>query len=386
MQNDRSGIFGMDKEQQGKIDRLFWELFVPGEGEAHLDFATPGGQRYLIPSGSIHMGLSLYHPSRMRGKFVKRFLPYMRRSSFLLARIGARKTALRVSDALHALLSDAFGRKDLELAVFCGTPGVHRKITVQVSAGGRVLGYAKISDREEVKALFAREHTLLNRLRNAGLENIPRILFCGELTPGTGIFIQDTAEREKQLRGRDTEPLVWDFLSELHAKTAADIPFGKSGYYHDLQRLKAGLPEFGEKEARWLERAADEVETFFHLRETLFSIYHGDLTPWNTFIHRGRLYAFDWEYARDSYPPYLDFFHFFTRRAFYEGQWNAGKTIRKFEENQSGMKKYIPDPRMYYKAYLLAAIGFYTARDKKEAFSPACRFWLDLLNELNDTP
>jgi len=369
----------MDKQQED-IERLFQQLFTSGKGNEYLDITNSVGQRYLVPVNSPRAGLSLYRPCRTMGKMMKQLVPLLRCFPFLLARMGVRRRMLDTSSAFQQRLTKTFGHTNLVLAVFCGTPGPHRKITVQVSVGNETLGYAKISNRPAVHELFTQENDLLNYLRQQGIYNIPQALFCGNVSPDVRIFMQDTLPRERPVYGYN-EPLIWEFLTELRDKTAVDIPFVESGFYLDLQRLKAEISlNLGKKQVL-LESVIREVTDFFQEHTTRFSVYHGDFTCWNMFVHKGQLYVFDWEYSRQAYPPFLDYFHFFTQYAFYQKQWNTAKTIRKFNAMQANLKQHISDPVLYYKAYLLTAIGFYTDRDQGDQGND-CRFRISLLETL----
>jgi hypothetical protein len=42
-------------------------------------------------------------------------------------------------------------------------------------------------------------------------------------------------------------------------------------------------------------------------------IQHGDLTPWNTRLHQGRLAIFDWESGSSNAPNLWDRFHFLAQ-------------------------------------------------------------------------
>ena len=62
---------------------------------------------------------------------------------------------------LRGVICSAFGVGGFEYSVFEGTPSVHRKITIQVWRGERILGYVKVTRSEEVGRLFEREASFL---------------------------------------------------------------------------------------------------------------------------------------------------------------------------------------------------------------------------------
>jgi len=61
----------------------------------------------------------------------------------------------------------------------------------------------------------------------------------------------------------------------------------------------------------WMARLARIEENLRPHADTIpLCLCHGDFTPWNTFVQGGRLYVFDWEYARDDWPVGFDLTHF----------------------------------------------------------------------------
>ncbi|WP_295937745.1 phosphotransferase [uncultured Alistipes sp.] len=374
-------------EREDDIDDLLKHLFREGEGPEYLGVANSVGQQWLLPADHIRVGSSLYHASRLRGKMVKMLLPAVVRSSFLRARTGAVMRKLQPQPALREVLVRLFGDGDMVLAVFCGSPGRDRKITLQVSRCGVPLGYCKISGRDVVKQSFAAESDLLGRLHALGMAQLPRSLFCGGFMAGTDLFVQDTAKKERPARGRGDEDLVWDFLCELHEKTSDGTPFVESEYCKTLENLKSGIQKYRPEASDVLLRTISQVETYFKSNDTRFSRFHGDLTPWNTFVHDGRLYAFDWEYSKPAYPPFLDFFHYFTQSAHYGRRWSAGRICRAFRAQEDRMRDYLPAPATYYKAYLLAVIWLYLDRNDwrlDASINTSYRLWINILAVLNE--
>ena len=92
-----------------------------------------------------------------------------------------------------------FQEPDLEFSVFCGTPSVHRKITMQISCGSRILGYCKATESEEIAALFRGEAEMLNDLHRKGIQDVPECLFCGDTDRKVTLFVQSTAKTSRSL-------------------------------------------------------------------------------------------------------------------------------------------------------------------------------------------
>jgi len=375
----------MGERKEIDIDTLIKQLFNEGAGKEYLEFYNSSGHHFFIPIIDIRKGLMLYHASRIKGKLFKSLLPFIGYFPKRFVRSRVKKVTLQESVLLHKILVEAFGESEPVIAISCGTPGVHQKITLQVSNRKQVLGYCKISDKEEVGALFQEESELLKHLYFQRLEHIPQVLFCQEFSLGITAFIQTAVKKDRPVNGKKDERLIWEFLTELNTKTSGNITFEESDYFRDLQEMKIDMSVYGLKGAALLERSIIEVEDYFRTHITNFSVFHGDLTTWNTYIHQNKLYVFDWEYSKRSFPPFLDFFHFFTQCAFFEWRWNSQKTFREFCLRITKIKKYIPNPSLYYKAYLLYIIKFYMARSKKEPdLELKSGYWIEILAALED--
>ena len=90
-----------------------------------------------------------------------------------------------------------------------------------------------------------------------------------------------------------------------------------------------------------------------------WSAYHGDFTPWNTFVDDGQLFVFDWEYAQRSCPPLLDKYHWFTQTWIFEKHYGAEKIL---EESH---KKLANSNNFSYLCYLIVTIATYVGREEK---------------------
>jgi hypothetical protein len=96
------------------------------------------------------------------------------------------------------------------------------------------------------------------------------------------------------------------FLSELRAGSQS---MGAQALLDDLAMQAAALADLAGPE--WRARLA-RVEAALrpHADTIPLCLAHGDFTPWNTFVQGGRLYVFDWEYARADWPVGFDLVHF----------------------------------------------------------------------------
>ena len=75
-----------------------------------------------------------------------------------------------LEEDLKRVIGSAFGVGGFEYSVFEGTPSVHRKTTIQVWKGERILGYVKVTRSEEVGRLFEREASFLKKITDYRLQ------------------------------------------------------------------------------------------------------------------------------------------------------------------------------------------------------------------------
>ena len=129
-----------------------------------------------------------------------------------------------------------------------------------------------------------------------------------------------------------------------------------------------------------VERAIRDIYNRWQGKEVTFSAYHADFTPWNMFVEKGELFVFDWEYAKMTYPPMLDRYHFFTQTAIFERHWTSQDIIRYIGSNEG---KWINTDN--YKAYLIEIIARFTLRERGKAegdIAKSMTLWSDLLSFL----
>ena len=102
-----------------------------------------------------------------------------------------------------------------------------------------------------------------------------------------------------------------------------------------IKHLKEELVTFNKvvsfQEYMVLCNAIETVEEY--LRQVCtFSVYHGDFTPWNMFEEDDKIFVFDFEYGKFSYPPYLDLLHYFTQSSIFEKKKSVNKIMRDFSK------------------------------------------------------
>ena len=322
-------------------------------------FGNADGKYWVVPARDMRTALNLYQPSGIKGKLVKALLPCLHWLAPVRKAIKAQSVNCRLNSELHSLLCKVFGVQDIGFAVFEGTPSVHKKITMQLSNNGRILGYCKLSESCDIKALFEKEASVLEWLAGKGVTSIPKALHCGTLKNGTHVFVQSTEKTASSKVIHTWGTLQEEFLTQLQEKTKAVLQFEESDYFNAITQLEQHLDWLPQNIDRdTIVKAIADVKKKFCGKEVEFCACHGDFTPWNMFAGDNELFVFDFEYAAKSYPAGLDRYHFFTQTAVFEKHWSA-KEIISYINSEDG---YWID-REKYAMYLLDAISRFTMRE-----------------------
>jgi hypothetical protein len=334
-----------------------------------------------MPVRRLKTAMNLYQPSGMKGKLLKCLFPYLHWNSAVRRILQAEAFHCALRNDIYQLLCRVFGVEKLVFSVFGGTPSVHQKITIQLTAGNRILGYCKLSDNDETISLFHGETRILKTLRDRRVMDIPQCLFCGRLQDGTGIFIQSTMKTNNSKTVHKWTKLQEQFLANMYEKTKQELLFEDTDYYQMLLALKQHLEWLPDNiDKNIVELSIYQVMSAFCGKKVEFSAYHADFTPWNMFVERNRLFVFDFEYARMTCPPKLDRYHFFSQTAIFERHWSANEIL---EYIQSDAGKWIN--KQMYIFYLLDVMSRFTMREKGNIEGDVAKsltIWSSLLKHL----
>lgn len=340
---------------------LLHKIISTGSGCRCYHITNADGKSWLLPAHNMRVALGLYQPSGRNGKLLKALFPWLHRLPFVRKAIKAETICCTLQQELKELLQRIFNCKDLEFAIFEGTPCVHQKITIQLSSGNKILGYCKASDNEEILQLFEKEVATLTLLAQKGVTNIPQALHCGTLRNGVHIFIQSTAKTTKSQVVHTWGPQQEQFLTKLHEKTRQALPFEESDYYRSITALQEHidwLPATTDKEVVTTAIARVMAENCGKMVE--FSACHADFTPWNMFVERSELFVFDFEYTALTYPPGIDRCHFELQTAIFEKRLSREDILEYINGRDVAYKRLL-------RLYLLDVISRFTIRERGEA-------------------
>lgn len=333
-------------------------IIEPGSVRTYT-LANADGKTWILPSRDIATALELYQPSGIKGRVLKRWFPLVHSFGFVRDALHAEISHIGLRPDIRAIAEAAFGEAGLSFAIFGGTPSVHQKVTVQFFRDGRILGYMKLTDSASVASLFAHEQRLLATLSDAGLTGIPRCLFCQTLPDGTSVFVQSTVKTRRSASPHRWTGLHEDFLTGMACLTSARMLFDNTDFARSLIELKGNLGRIPEGCRDVIEKGLLSVLADGTGRTVEYSAFHADFTPWNMLVEEGRLFVFDWEYGRNSYPPMLDKYHFYVQQALHVAHLSPAEIHRKIS-TQSWY-----EPRLFA-CYLLDIISRFVSREPGE--------------------
>lgn len=353
-----------------------------GQGEKYYRIANADGKVWLMPAHNMRRGMNLYQPSGRKGKLLKFWFPVLKSLSPIRRKIGADELKCKLNKDLQELLCNLFGETELQFSVFCGTPCAHQKITLQLSVGKRILGYCKITDSKEIVGLFENEVNVLSYLLGKSICNVPICFFCGEWKKDLHLFVQSTTKTNRSTTDHQWGIREEHFIIKLYENSKSLILFEYSDFFKDIHFLQSQQDRIKRNlNAEVVEPAVQLVLDYYGNSEVTFSVYHADFTPWNIYVEKNELFVFDFEYAKYTYPPFLDYFHFFLQTAIFEKHRDVKEIISDFEN----MEFCHGDKDFLFLCYLLAILSNYLQREKgalEGSVAYSIILWIQLINYL----
>lgn len=339
------------------LDKILYE---DENGTIYYELTNRKGKTWLWNARNVKTALAIYQPTSLKGKLFKFLFPYTHRFSFFCRLFHVRKKRCTVISKVEAFFDEIFPQS-YELSFFGGTPSVHQKIVVQISSEKRLLAYCKISNRTEVAELFDHEVGNLDYLKKKGVFSVPEVLgrkrigdfelFCQSSVKTSGKYRTSNKLRSCQLN-------AW---KEIEEKTKMRLIFEETDYFLMLFSLKSKLTKVAEEYRNLLVRNIDRAMKSYQNKEVEFCFYHGDFTPWNMSFVGKKARFFDFEYAKRTYPPYLDLFHFYLQTMFFVKGASDDEILRNLPRQFTKCDRNI-EVFSYFKLYLLEVIDTYLSR------------------------
>ncbi len=297
------------------------------------------GRGFILPVESrrhAYLALQLYNPQRRKAIVGKAILSFGMRwgvAQPFLRKLPPKgrddgRSGAGVPASLLDHLEEILAAENLSFAVSTGTPGPHRKPVIQAATRqGKVLAYAKVGWNETTAKLVLNEARALQRMAGAHLESFsaPRLLHIGRWKEAY-FSVQSAPQGHLSRAPRDLSPEYGDSLRELRHSGTVCLSLVESDFWADLLRNCDGLKD--DHRRRMVAQGLEAAERRLRGQALPFHPCHGDFVPWNAQLADGRLYLFDWEYAREQGLPGYDLIHFLVSTWALVKRWRPARIVK----------------------------------------------------------
>lgn len=358
--------------------------------EKYIRITNKDQKTWILPCRNLKTALCLYQPSSAKGKALKQMIPTLIRlpvvSEVGLRMLGIQKQKDGIPGDLQKYLSNIYADgADIQFAAFLGTPGIHQKVTVQISMGNKILGYCKVTKNREIFKIFQHEQTVLKYLVDHGIVDIPRCIRCDALGDNKYVFIQTTVKTLNSSVRHELGSLELEFIHRLAGNTEVTMDFKQTDFFQSIQRLQEGIGVLEENGFHTHELGVIcRNVTAYYQNQRHFSAYHRDFTPWNSFVENGKLFVFDFEYAALQYPAYLDAIHYLCQTAIFEKNLTAQEiyALYRRECDTGVLKGLFENPEIALQSYLADMISLYLSRGESALQDDGTVKLLDIWTDL----
>ena len=297
------------------------------------------GRGFILPvkpRRNAHLALQLYNPQRRKAIVGKAILslgmrwgvpqPFLRKLPTKERGDGERGVDVPASLLDH--LEEILAAPNLSFAMSTGTPGPHRKPVIQaVTRQGIVLAYAKVGWNQSTAKLVGNEARVLQRMAGVHLESFsaPRLMHVGRWKDSY-FSVQSAPQGHLSRAPGDLSPEYGASIRELRRNGTVRLPLEKSDFWADLLRNCDHLKD--EYRRRMVAQGLEAAERRLRGQALPFYPCHGDFVPWNAQLVDGRLYLFDWEYAREQGLPGYDLIHFLVSTWALVRRWGPARIVK----------------------------------------------------------
>lgn len=334
--------------------------------------ALPNAQKakYLLPIHNAKVAeasLNLYTPlvfkrklqvTLLKALFKTRLIKYILPSNLKIK--GISNTNFTSLKEMSKWLSEVLNKQDLTFAIFTGTPGPYRKITVQVmDYNAKILAYVKIAHTEKAKNNLQNERDILEHIKSLKITSTttPEVIKIIEEDENL-IMVQSTLQGDFNFCSMKLDERHIMFLAEIFVKT---IKYEKIENSQCFQTVAKRISEIDNNLSPvWKERfkkGLTVIEQYLGPIEIPIGLCHYDFKPWNIRIDKKnkKLFVYDWEFAKKDWIPFWDIFHFIIQPAILVKHKDANKIFQNFIHLNSHYKRLLlsysnsikVDPNLY---------------------------------------
>ena len=242
-----------------------------------------------------------------------------------------------------------------------GTPGTHKKATIQISKARNIIGYVKYSTDPIVQNLFKKEQEILTWLRKKEVLNVPECLAMQTLEDSTVVFVQSTKKTVNSKVEHQFGLKQKYFLDSLYEATKETLQFENTDFAKTIFYVQENIGLFNEKEKVVVEQAIKMIYDAYANSTVEFGACHRDFTPWNMCVTGNQLFVFDWEYSKKTYPSNIDQCHFLIQTKRFEKRLSVDMIAKEIKKNN-----YYNLGRLAFISYCLDNAAIYIQRNKTD--------------------
>lgn len=343
------------------------------------------GKRWLLFPGNIKQSLCLFHPNNRKGKLFRSAIIVLHKLHCVTILPAVSVVNYELDKHIYKHLTIVYRCSCFDYSIYSNNDGITTKQTIQVVNNGAILGYCHLSESDKLLPNFEYEQVVLNYLKRKSIIGIPDAQFIGIIN-NKALFCQSTKMTSNSKYCSSWNEKHSEFQKMLFSKTEIVLPFEHSDFYQLL--LKFENITFRIKNnvnICVLKDGIQNVLNYYQNKDVHFCACHWDFAPWNMFVEKDKLFVFDWEYAKITFPPFIDYYHFITQNCILaKGITDPDNVYNVYINDKHKIKSFIPNPDMTYLCYLVAILIFYLSKHK--GFSEedkSCQCWLGLMNIIN---
>ena len=358
--------------------KLLKKLYTDSNAESIV--FTHADKVWVMLSDAIEGAMDMYQPASRGGKMLKKSVIKKHKAPFYARGAKVEKKNISISPAIKKQLEDILEISDFYVAAYMGDTSTPQndKAVLQIYSDSEIYAYVKVTTNEENVKRFDKESKAINRLRDLGIECVPRVIGL-DLDSEVKMFAQVNEKPMGQEVRLEFNEQILETIKEIVEKTKKDIVYKDSDFYKCVEELKKQLEIFDEEQQSIIKDAIDMVEA----ADLTFAFSHGDYTPWNVYYVKDEMRLFDLEYCSDSMPAYIDIFHYLSQMMLLGNRYTAQCVMREYEHQLELISEYVDNPKITFICYLVWIISFYIKRTSDiEIVREKLDVWVEMLEYL----
>lgn len=359
---------------------LLKRIYKESKAEKTLVF-THADKIWFMPECAVEGALEMYQPSSKGGKRLKKCIVKKHKTPFYAYGSKVEIINLSLSSDIRKQIEDLIGINNFYVAAYMGDTSTSQndKAVLQIYGDEEIYAYVKVTTNEENAKRFEKEASVLNNLKNLGIEYVPRVIGLS-LDREVKMFAQVNEKPMGQDVKIEFNSQILETVKDLVQKTIKDIEYKESDFCKYVENLKDNLGVFDKDQKLIVNDAIEIVET----KDLKFAFSHGDYTPWNIYYVKDEIRLFDLEYCSESMPAYVDVFHYLSQTTLLGKRFTAQCVMREYEHSLEMISEYVDNPRTTFICYLVWIISFYIDRSENniDSIREKLDVWVEMLEYL----